>query len=106
MSPEILKALDWIALDGHHESRSFAQLRDDAARVANLLTAQGIGPGDVVAGMLPRTPDLVATILGALRAGAVYQPLFTAFGPKAIEDRMHMSKASFVVTEVPRPRVS
>ncbi|MCF6232021.1 MAG: AMP-binding protein [Rhodobacteraceae bacterium] len=93
------KALDWIALDGHHETRSFAELRDDAARFANLLTAQGIQPGDVVAGLLPRTPDLVTTILGTLRAGAVYQPLFTAFGPKAIEDRMRMSGARFVVTD-------
>jgi acetyl-CoA synthetase len=93
------RALDWIALDGHHETRSFAALRDAAARVANLLTAQGIRPGDVVAGMLPRTPDLVATILGTLRAGAVYQPLFTAFGPKAIQDRLTMSGARFVVTD-------
>lgn len=93
------KALDWIALDGRHESYSFSQLRDDAARFANLLTAEGIKPGDIVAGLLPRTPDLVATILGTLRAGAVYQPLFTAFGPKAIGDRLRMSKAKFVVTD-------
>ncbi len=98
------KALDWIALDGRHETRSFAQLRDDAARFANLLTAQGIKPGDVVAGLLPRTPDLVATILGTLRAGAVYQPLFTAFGPKAIQDRMRMSQAKFVVTDTANRR--
>ena len=93
------RALDWIALDGHHETRSFAQLRDDAARFANLLTVQGIKPGDVVAGLLPRTPDLVTTILGTLRAGAVYQPLFTAFGPKAIQDRLRMSQAKFLVTD-------
>ena len=92
-------ALNWVALDGHHETRSFAQLREEAARVANFLTVQGIGPGDVVAGLLPRTPDLVATVLGVLRAGAVYQPLFTAFGPKAIQDRLAMSQAKFVITD-------
>lgn len=97
---ETARALDWIALDGHHETRSFAQLRDDAARFANVLTAQGIRPGDVVAGLLPRTPDLVTTILGTLRAGAVYQPLFTAFGPKAIQDRLMMSGAKLIVTDV------
>jgi acetyl-CoA synthetase len=96
---EDAKALDWIALDGRHETCSFSQLRAAAARFANLLTAQGIKPGDVVAGLLPRTPDLIATILGTLRAGAVYQPLFTAFGPKAIHDRMRMSQARFVVTD-------
>lgn len=93
-------ALNWIAVDGHHETRSFLELRDEAARFANLLTEQGIQPGDIVAGLLPRTPDLVAVVLGALRAGAAYQPLFTAFGPKAIEDRLTMSGAKLVVTDV------
>lgn len=93
-------ALAWIALDGHLETRSFAELRDEAARFANLLTSQGVQPGDIVAGLLPRTPDLVAVVLGALRAGAAYQPLFTAFGPKAIQDRLIMSGANLVVTDV------
>lgn len=93
------KALDWIALDGHHETRNFIELRNDAARVANLLVAQGVKPGEVVSGLLPRTPELVATILGTLRLGAVYQPLFTAFGPKAIGDRLHMSGSKFVITD-------
>jgi acetyl-CoA synthetase len=92
-------ALDWIALDGHHETRSFVELRDEAARFANLLKEQGIQPGDIIAGLLPRTPDLVAVVLGALRAGAAYQPLFTAFGPKAIQDRLTMSGAKLVVTD-------
>ncbi len=92
-------ALNWIALDGHHETRDFRQLRDEAARFANLLKEQGIQPGDIVAGLLPRTPDLVTVVLGALRAGAAYQPLFTAFGPKAIQDRLTMSGAKLVVTD-------
>ena len=92
-------ALDWIALDGRRETLSFERLRDEAARVADLLAELGIAPGDVVAGMLPRTPELVAVVLGTLRAGAVYQPLFTAFGPKAIEDRLRLSRARLVVTD-------
>ncbi|RBW58371.1 AMP-binding protein [Phaeobacter gallaeciensis] len=93
-------ALDWIRLDGHHETRSFVKLRDEASRFANLLKKQGIQPGDIVAGLLPRTPDLVAVVLGAFRAGAAYQPLFTAFGPKAIQDRLTMSGAKLVVTDL------
>lgn len=91
-------ALDCISADGEHRSFSFAQMKTLSARVANLLVAQGVKPGDVVAGLLPRTPELVATILGTWRAGAVYQPLFTAFGPKAIEHRLHMSGARLIVT--------
>jgi acetyl-CoA synthetase len=91
-------ALDWISVDGQHRSFSFSQMQALSARVANLLVAQGVKPGDVVAGLLPRTPELVATILGTWRAGAVYQPLFTAFGPKAIEHRLQLGTARLVVT--------
>ncbi|AOK14836.1 AMP-binding protein [Burkholderia cepacia] len=93
-------ALDWIDVGGQHRRYTFAQMKALSARVAHLLVAHGVGPGDVVAGLLPRTPELVATILGTWRAGAVYQPLFTAFGPKAIEHRLRMSDARLVVTNV------
>ena len=49
--------------------------------------------------MLPRTPELLVTILGTWRAGAVYQPLFTAFGPKAVEHRLKTSAAKLFVTD-------
>lgn len=91
-------ALRHLAPDGRMTDYSFEDLRDMSARMANLLTSQGVGPGDVVAGMLPRTPELMALVLGCWRAGAVYQPLFTAFGPKAIAQRLETSGARMVVT--------
>ncbi|MEO5757280.1 MAG: AMP-binding protein, partial [Mesorhizobium sp.] len=91
-------ALRAISADGALTEFSFEDLRDKAARVGNMLKDAGVGPGDVVAGMLPRIPDLVALILGTWRIGAVYQPLFTAFGPKAIEHRLGYSGAKLVVT--------
>lgn len=92
------RALDCIDEKGVLRSYTFAELRELSARVANVLASRGVGPGDVVAGLLPRTVELVATVLGAWRAGAVYQPLFTAFGPKAIEHRLELSAAKLVVT--------
>ena len=91
-------ALIWESQDGRRGTVTFAELRARAARFANLLARHGVGRGDVVAGMLPRTPDLLTVILGTWRAGAVYQPLFTAFGPKAIEQRFDTSEARLVVT--------
>jgi acetyl-CoA synthetase len=49
------------------------------------LRSRGIGRGDVVAGLLPRIPELLTVIVGTWRIGAIYQPLFTGFGPKAVE---------------------
>src|SRR5262249_53676344 len=72
-----LPALIWESRDGRGASLGFEELRDRSGRFAALLAAQGIKPGDRVAGLLPRTPELLVTILGTWRAGAVYQPLFT-----------------------------
>lgn len=99
-------ALIWIDLDGVRHEIGFAELQEKAARFAHLLTAHGIGRGDRVAAMLPRTPDLLAVLYGTLRAGAVYQPLFTAFGPKAIEQRVAGSGAKMIVTDAAnRPKL-
>ncbi len=91
--------LYWEGADGRSSVHSFAELRDDAARFANALKAQGIGPGDRVAVMLPRIPELMVAALGVWRAGAVYAPMFTAFGPKAIEYRLERSAAKLIVTD-------
>ena len=92
-------ALEWESQDGRRETYTFAQLQELSARFAGLLASRGVKPGDAVAGMLPRTPALLVTILGTWRAGAVYQPLFTAFGPKAIEHRLQISQAKLLVTD-------
>jgi acetyl-CoA synthetase len=92
-------ALEWESADGRRASYTFEQMRDLSARFANYLKARGVGPGDVVAGLLPRTPELLITILGTWRAGATYQPLFTAFGSKAVEHRLQSSGAKLVVTD-------
>ena len=74
-------ALTWANANGQSRTLTFENLQSESARVANLLVSNGVQPGDRVAGLLPRVPELVTLILGVLRLGAVYQPLFTAFGP-------------------------
>lgn len=93
-------ALVWEGRNGERATWTFEQLQQASARFANLLASRGIGAGDCVSGILPRTPELLITILGTWRAGAIYQPLFTAFGPKAIEHRVHTAGSKLVVTDV------
>ncbi|HBO3590420.1 TPA: AMP-binding protein [Pseudomonas aeruginosa] len=92
-------ALFWEGKDGSRASYTFSELKALSGRFANFLQAQGVRPGDCVAGLLPRTPELLVTILGAWRLGAVYQPLFTAFGPKAIEHRVATAGSKVLVTD-------
>lgn len=92
-------ALYCEALDGSAAHYRFSELQADAARFGNFLREQGVKPGDRVAGLMPRTVELLIAILGTWRIGAVYQPLFTAFGPKAIEQRLGCSNARWIVTD-------
>ncbi|PWR23461.1 AMP-binding protein [Zavarzinia compransoris] len=99
-------ALNYVAKDGTLSTLTFEELRDQTARFANVLTALGVKAGDRISGLLPRTPELLITILGAWRIGAVYNPLFTAFGPKAIEHRVKSAESKLVVTDlVNRPKL-
>ncbi|MBV1926034.1 MAG: AMP-binding protein [Rhodobacteraceae bacterium] len=99
-------ALNCEDADGNETTLTFDELQRQAARFANILTKHGIGRGDRVAGLLPRIPELLIVILGTLRAGAVYQPLFTAFGSKAITDRLAGSEAKLIVTDTDnRPKL-
>ncbi|ALI10186.1 MULTISPECIES: AMP-binding protein [Pseudomonas] len=100
-------ALFWEGRDGSEATWTYRDLQDNAARFANFLRAQGVGKGDKVAGLLPRTAELLIVVLATWRIGAVYQPLFTAFGPKAIEHRLGSSGARIVVTDaVNRPKLN
>lgn len=100
-------ALSWANSAGERGTRTFEDLQARSAQVANLLFQHGVRPGDRVAGLLPRIPELVETILGVFRLGAVYQPIFTAFGPKAIEQCLNASDARVVVTDsVNRPKLN
>ncbi|WP_156688120.1 amino acid adenylation domain-containing protein, partial [Mycobacterium sp. Marseille-P9652] len=54
---------------------SYAQLRGRALTVAAALRAAGVGAGDTVAVMGPKTAEQVPALLGILAAGAVYLPI-------------------------------
>lgn len=83
---------------GEVNNYTFAQLDELSGKVANFLVEQGVKQGDRVSAMLPRNLELLTLILATWRVGAVYQPLFTAFGYEAIEYRLTQAKTVLVVT--------
>lgn len=92
-------ALRHRAPDGTTRDWTFAELDRESSRFAAVLQGLGVAKGDRVAGLLPRTAELLITILATWRIGAVYQPLFTAFGPKAIEHRLKLADTRVVVAD-------
>ena len=72
---------DALAVNGFTtgEQLSYGELNRQANQIAHLLHTKGIGPGDRVAVMLERTPQLVVALLGILKTGAAYVPLDPAY---------------------------
>ena len=77
---------------------TYDALLRQANRFANLSQQSGVGRGDAVATLLGRCPELFVTVLGTLKAGCVFSPLFSAFGPEPIRSRLELSGASVLVT--------
>jgi malonyl-CoA/methylmalonyl-CoA synthetase len=58
---------------------SYGELLDLSGRVATVLVELGVRPGDRVAAQVEKSAEALMLYLGALRAGAVYLPLNTAY---------------------------
>ncbi|MFD0319164.1 non-ribosomal peptide synthetase [Streptomyces flavalbus] len=66
---------DRVAVSCGSERLTYGELRARVDEIAARLVATGVTPGSRVAVALPRGPELVAALLGVLRAGAAYVPL-------------------------------
>lgn len=98
--PDVMErtALKWLASDGTLENYTFSDLKRKTNQFANVLTGLGVQKGDRVFVYLERIPEIFITLFGILKVGAIAGPLFSAFGPEAIKDRLGDSGAAVVIT--------
>ena len=91
-------ALRLIAADGSVQDLSYAELKRLTDRFANALSQLGLVPGDRLFVLAGRIAPLYVSVLGALKAGCVVTPLFSAFGPEPIATRMAIGQCKLLVT--------
>ena len=77
---------------------TYAQLKAQTSRFANVLDALRVGRGERVFVLAGRIPELYVAALGTLKHGSVFSPLFSAFGPEPIEQRLRLGGAKLLVT--------
>ena len=77
---------------------TYAALRRETDRFAGVLDALGVRRGERVFVLAGRIPELYVAALGTLKHGAVFCPLFSAFGPEPIEQRLRLGDARVLVT--------
>jgi acetoacetyl-CoA synthetase len=66
---------------------SFAELFAEVGRVAAALRAQGIKPGDRVAGFMPNIPETLVAMLASASLGAIWSSCSPDFGVQGVLDR-------------------
>ncbi|MQA14280.1 MAG: AMP-binding protein [Pseudonocardiaceae bacterium] len=76
---------------------SYAELDTMVNRTAQALRARGIGPGDVVAWQLPNWLEAFAVHLGAIRAGAVSNPIIPIYRHREVRFILRQSQATVMV---------
>lgn len=91
-------AIRWRSSEGDERSCTYATLERLTNRAANGLKELGILPGQVVASLCGRVPELYIGALGALKAGAQFCALYTDYGPEPILHRLAASRASVLIT--------
>jgi acyl-coenzyme A synthetase/AMP-(fatty) acid ligase len=97
--PDDLALLSLDANGAVSARHSYIELQQDANRVANALLGLGITKGDPVFVMLPRIPQWYATVLGAIRIGAVPMPGTPLLTSKDIAYRIEKAGAVAAVTD-------
>jgi acetyl-CoA synthetase len=91
-------ALRFLRRRGGAEDITFAELAALTNRFANVLRELGVAPGQRVFTLAGRIPELYVAALGTLKAGCVFSPLFSAFGPEPIRQRLALGAGSVLVT--------
>ena len=84
---------------GEVRSSHLAKLLELSNRLANALSAIGIGRGDRVGILLGQRPETAIAHVTLYRLGAIALPLFTQFGPDALGWRLGNSEAKAVITD-------
>ena len=91
-------AMRFLGKKGERRDLTYADLARQTSRFASALRDLGIRRGDRVFALCGRIPELYIGALGTLKAGAVFCPLFSAFGPEPILQRLTLGEGRVLLT--------
>ncbi len=76
---------------------SYDQLLKKCDVIGSAMIGAGVRPGDRIAIVARREPDLIATILGAARAGAAFAVLDSTYPVRRLRDQLDILRPRFMV---------
>ena len=92
-------AIIWEGDDPAEDGKfTYAELRDEVCRMANVLRSLGVKKGDRVTIYMPMIPEVAFAMLACARLGAVHSVVFGGFSPEALAGRIADCGSAVVVT--------
>ena len=92
-------AIVWEGDDPAEDRKfTYAELRDEVCRMANVLRSLGVKKGDRVTIYMPMIPEVAFAMLACARLGAVHSVVFGGFSPEALAGRIEDCGSAVVVT--------
>ncbi|MBW1735459.1 MAG: AMP-binding protein, partial [Deltaproteobacteria bacterium] len=86
-------------VEGTTRTYTFWDLKRLSNRLANAFKAMGIGRGDRMGILLPQCPETAISHIAIYKVGGVALPLFSLFGPDALQYRLSDSGARGIITD-------
>jgi acetoacetyl-CoA synthetase len=84
--------------DGQRRTLSYAELHERVARLAAALRADGVGPGDRVAAVMPHIPETIIAMLATTALGAIWSSCSPDFGVQGVLDRFGQIAPKVLIT--------
>src|SRR5882762_10339143 len=95
---QVARTPDATAVVFERTSLTYTQLNRQASRLAHRLIASCLGPEDLVALALPRSPQMISTLWAIVKAGAAYLPLDTNYPPQRLAFMLEDAKPGLLIT--------
>jgi acetyl-CoA synthetase len=91
-------AMIWQSTQNKVETYTFADIKAHSNQFAQGLKKLGIQKAERIFFFSDRIPELYFAIFGTLKVGAIAAPLFSAFGPEPVMERVKRADGSVIVT--------
>ncbi|MFC7157676.1 acyl-CoA synthetase [Halomarina halobia] len=91
-------ALIWLDEDGTEEPYTFGEITRESNKFANAVTELGVSEGSRVFTHLPRIPEHYASMLGVMKAGAIFGSINERYGVDGVNHRLADSEADTILT--------
>lgn len=95
---QVKKNPNKIAVTFQDKKLTYSELNKRANGLAHTLISKGVQAGDIVGAYLERSLELIVSIFGTLKAGAVYMPMYTGYPTDRLTYMLKNSNAKFLIT--------